>query len=67
MTLGVEIDASRRAINWLTASGIIAHGETRDGAVDALKWAAYTYLVAALSSLATLAYYAIQLFGSNRD
>ena len=67
VTLGVEIDASRRAINWLTASGIIAHGETRDGAVDALKWAAYTYLVAALSSLATLAYYAIQLFGSNRD
>ncbi len=67
VTLGVEIDASRRAINWLTASGIIAHGETRDGAVDALKWAAYTYLVAALSSLATLAYYAIQLFGSDRD
>lgn len=67
VTLGVEIDASRRAINWLTASGIIAHGETRDGAVDALKWAAYTYLVAALSSLATLAYYVIQLVGSNRD
>ncbi len=68
ITLGVEIDASQRAINWLTDSGIITHGETRDGAVDALKWAAYTYLVAALSSLATLAYYVLQLLGSsNRD
>ncbi|MDD7725853.1 MAG: zinc metallopeptidase [Bacteroidales bacterium] len=61
VTLGVEIDASRRAINWLTASGVIVAGETRDGAVDALKWAAYTYLVAALSSLATLLYYILQL------
>lgn len=61
VTLGVEIDASRRAINWLTASGVIVAGETRDSAVDALKWAAYTYLVAALSSLATLLYYILQL------
>lgn len=67
VTLGVEIDASRRAINWLTASGVIAAGETRDGAVDALKWAAYTYLVAALSSLATLLYYILQLVGRNDD
>lgn len=67
ITLGVEIDASRRAINWLTASGVVAAGETRDGAVDALKWAAYTYLVAALSSLATLAYYVLQLVGRDRD
>lgn len=67
VTLGVEIDASRRAINWLTASGVVAAGETRDGAVDALKWAAYTYLVAALSSLATLAYYVLRLMGSSRD
>lgn len=67
VTLGVEIDASRRAINWLTASGIVAAGETRDGAVDALKWAAYTYLVAALSSLATLAYYVLRYVGSSRD
>lgn len=67
VTLGVEIDASRRAINWLTESGIIAVGETRDGAVDALKWAAYTYLVAALSSLATLAYYVLQLAGRSDD
>lgn len=67
VTLGVEIDASRRAINWLTESGVIRAGETRDGAVDALKWAAYTYLVAALSSLATLAYYILQLAGRSRD
>ena len=67
VTLGVEIDASQRAINWLTASGIIVAGETRDGAVDALKWAAYTYLVAALSSLATLLYYILQLVGRSDD
>lgn len=67
VTLGVEIDASRRAISWLTESGVVVSGETRDGAVDALKWAAYTYLVAALSSLATLLYYVLQLVGSNRD
>ncbi len=67
VTLGVEIDASQRAINWLTASGIIVAGETRDGAVDALKWAAYTYLVAALSSLATLLYYVLQLVGRSDD
>lgn len=67
VTLGVEIDASQRAINWLTASGVIVAGETRDGAVDALKWAAYTYLVAALSSLATLLYYILQLVGHSDD
>ncbi len=67
VTLGVEIDASQRAINWLTSSGIITYGETRDGAVDALKWAAYTYLVAALSSLATLAYYVLQYLGASRN
>lgn len=63
VTLGVEIDASKRAINWLTSSGVIAAGETRDGAVDALKWAAYTYLVVALSSIVTLIYYVLQLTG----
>lgn len=67
VTLGVEIDASQRAIKWLTDSGVIAYGETRDGAVDALKWAAYTYLVAALSSLATLLYYILQFTQSSRD
>ena len=56
VTLPVEINASQRAIAWLTGSGIIV-GETREQARNALKWAAYTYVVAALGSLATLLYY----------
>ena len=65
ITLPVEIDASRRALVWLKSSGI-THGETQEKAKDALKWAAYTYVVAALSSLATLLYY-IMLFMGRRD
>ncbi len=65
VTLPVEVNASQRAINWLTNSGIIA-GQTRDNAIDALKWAAYTYFVAALSSIATLVYYIIR-YTSSRD
>lgn len=56
ITLPVEINASHRAINWLEASGITDY-ETRPMAVDALKWAAYTYVIAAIGSLATLFYY----------
>ncbi len=56
VTLPVEIDASHRALAWLRNSGITTY-ETQDKAYDALKWAAYTYVVAALSSLATLLYY----------
>ena len=56
ITLPVEIDASRRAIAWLRASGL-ADEVTLPMAQDALKWAAYTYVIAALSSLATLLYY----------
>jgi Zn-dependent membrane protease YugP len=56
VTLPVEIDASRRALVWLNSSGITS-GETQAKAQDALKWAAYTYVIAALSSLATLVYY----------
>lgn len=56
VTLPVEVNASARAISWLTNSGI-ADYETRPMAVDALKWAAYTYFIAAISSLATLLYY----------
>lgn len=56
VTLPVEINASSRAISWLTQTGI-TNGETRSMAIDALKWAAYTYVIAALSSLATLLYY----------
>ncbi len=56
VTLPVEINASQRAVAWLERSGIVDY-ETRPMAVDALKWAAYTYVIAAISSLATLLYY----------
>ena len=56
ITLPVEINASTRAIAWLDSTGITDY-ETRPMAVDALKWAAYTYVVAAIRSLATLLYY----------
>ena len=56
ITLPVEINASSRAITWLTQTGI-TDGQTRPMAIDALKWAAYTYVIAALGSLATLFYY----------
>lgn len=56
VTLPVEINASARAVKWLETAGITDY-ETRPMAIDALKWAAYTYVIAALSSLATLLYY----------
>ena len=56
ITLPVEINASSKAISWLNQTGI-TDGQTRPMAIDALKWAAYTYVVAALGSLATLLYY----------
>jgi len=56
ITLPVEINASSRAISWLTQTGI-TDSQTRPMAIDALKWAAYTYVIAALGSLATLLYY----------
>ena len=56
VTLPVEVNASSRAISWLTQTGI-TDNQTRPMAIDALKWAAYTYVVAALGSLATLLYY----------
>ena len=65
VTLPVEIDASRRAVKWLEGSGIVS-GEQLDYAKDALKAAAYTYVVAALGSLATLFYYAMMFFGGSR-
>lgn len=61
ITLPVEIDASHRALAWLKTSGITTT-ETQGYAFDALKWAAYTYLIAALSSLATLLYYIMIYF-----
>ena len=65
VTLPVEIDASRRAIKWLEGSGIVG-GQQLDYAKDALKAAAYTYVVAAIGSLATLLYYVAMIFGGNR-
>lgn len=56
VTLPVEINASSRAISWLTQTGI-TDSQTRPMAIDALKWAAYTYVIAAIGSLATLLYY----------
>ena len=65
VTLPVEIDASPRALAWLRNSGITDY-QTQGYAFDALKWAAYTYVIAALSSLATLLYY-IMIYLNRRD
>ncbi len=65
ITLPVEIDASRRALAWLSNAGITSY-QNHDKAQDALKWAAYTYVVAALGSLATLMYY-VMIFLGSRD
>lgn len=56
ITLPVEINASRRAVQWLDGAGVV-DAETKPMAVDALRWAAYTYVIAAIGSLATLFYY----------
>ncbi len=66
ITLPVEYDASNRALAWLQRKNMVSREEF-DGAQDALKWAARTYVVAALGSLATLAYFALQVFGGRRD
>lgn len=62
ITLPVEINASHRALVWLRNSGITDY-QTQGYAFDALKWAAYTYVIAALSSLATLLYYVMIYLG----
>lgn len=65
VTLPVEIDASRRAIKWLDSRGF-TDANTHHDAVDALRAAAYTYVVAALGSLATLFYYILMLLNNRR-
>ena len=65
ITLPVEVNASQRAVNWLHEAGI-TNRETTEMASDALHSAAYTYVVAALSSLATLVYYILIFMGGNR-
>ena len=62
VTLPVEYDASNRALAWLKNKHVVSQEEYA-GAEDALKWAARTYLVAAIGSLATLLYWALQVFG----
>lgn len=62
ITLPVEINASKRALIWLDSAGI-TDVSTHEQAKDALKSAAYTYVVAALGSLATLVYYILVFFG----
>jgi Zn-dependent membrane protease YugP len=56
ITLPVEINASARAVKWLDSAGIVTY-ETKPMATDALKWAAYTYVIAAIGSLASLLYW----------
>lgn len=62
VTLPVEYDASNRALKWLETSGTLGRSE-HDAAQDSLKWAARTYVVAALGSLAQLIYFASMLSG----
>jgi Zn-dependent membrane protease YugP len=65
ITLPVEINASRRALAWMSNAGI-TNAFNHKAAEDALKSAAYTYVVAALSSLATLIYY-VMIYMGRRD
>lgn len=63
VTLPVEYDASNRALAWLKNKNMVSQQEYA-GSEDALKWAARTYLVAAIGALASLVYWALQVFGS---
>ncbi len=63
ITLPVEYDASNRALAWLKTNNMLTNTE-QDGAKDALKWAARTYLVAALASLAMLLYWGMRVLAS---
>jgi len=65
ITLPVEVNASQRAVNWLREAGI-TDNHTTEMASDALHSAAYTYVVAALSALATLVYYIMIFLGDRR-
>lgn len=65
VTLPVEFDASNRAMNWLESSGM-ARGAEYDGAKDALKWAAMTYVTAALAAITQLLYL-VWIFMGSRD
>jgi Zn-dependent membrane protease YugP len=62
----VEFDASRRALVWIDQRGIVTRSE-HDMAKDALKWAAMTYVVAAIGAITTLIYYVMMYLGADRD
>jgi len=66
ITLPVEYDASNRALAWLKNKNMLTPQEYA-GAEDSLKWAARTYVVAAIGSLAMLVYFALRVFGGSRD
>ena len=66
ITLPVEYDASNRALAWLKNKNMVSQQEY-EGSADALKWAARTYLVAAIGALASLIYWAMQVFGGSRE
>ncbi len=65
ITLPVEYDASNRALAWLENKNMLTR-EEHDGASDALKWAARTYLVSAIGALSTLMYFIFRYMNSNR-
>lgn len=66
ITLPVEYDASNRALAWLKSKNMVTREEYA-GAEDSLKWAARTYVVAALGSLAQLLYWGFRLMGNSRE
>lgn len=66
ITLPVEFDASRRALVWLDETGV-AKGQEYEGAKDALKWAAMTYVASALSSLVMLIFLILRYMSSDRE
>lgn len=66
ITLPVEYDASNRALAWLKNKNILGE-EEYEGAEDSLKWAARTYLVAAIGSIVTLLYYIMRYLGASRE
>jgi uncharacterized protein len=66
VTLPVEFDASKRALAWIDSRGIVTRQE-HNMAKDALKWAAMTYVVAAIGALTTLLYYVMMFLGASRD
>lgn len=66
VTLPVEVDASRRGLQWLDSAGI-TYGEEHAHAKDALTWAAYTYFAAALGAITSLIYLIMRFMGNNRE